>query len=106
MATFRIHRMKAHVRLGFRFAPHISGVTQLKPRDYEEGGEVEGSSFYDVWSLLRGTERALEVGDVLETPEGAVRICKYVGFEEARWVLPEAKPAPAEQPAEAAPAGA
>lgn len=99
MPVFRIRRMKIHVRQSFRYAPHISGVTQLKPRDYEEGGEVEGASFYDVWASLRGTERALDVGDVLETPEGSVRICKYVGFEEARWVLPEGKPDPAEQPA-------
>lgn len=106
MQAFRIHRMKAHVRQSFRFAPHTGGVTQIKPRDYEEGGEVEGASFYDVWTLLRGTERALDVGDVLETPGGMVRICKYVGFEEARWVLPEAAPATAERPAAATPAGA
>lgn len=106
MAAFRIHRLKAHLRQAFRSAPHLGGISQLKPRDYEEGGEVEGSSFYDAWTLLRGTERALDVGDVLETPEGTVRICKYVGFEEALWVLPEAKPEPAEQPAGPAPAGA
>jgi len=25
------------------------------------------------------------------TPAGHLRICKYVGFEEARWVIPEVK---------------
>jgi len=92
MAIFRIHRMKPHARQSFRFAPHTSGISSLKPRDYEPAGETEGDSFYDVWTRLRGTGQALEVGDVLEDPEGRVRICKYVGFEEARWVLPEVKP--------------
>jgi hypothetical protein len=95
MPSFRIHRMKPHVRQNFRWAPHTSGVSQLKPRDYEEAGEFEGESFYDVWTRLRGGEEALDVGDVLEIPGGEVRICKYVGFEEARWVLPDAKEEPA-----------
>lgn len=106
MASFRIHRMKAHVRQGFRIAPHTGGVTLIKPRDYEPGGEAEGDTFYDVWTRLRGGECPLEVGDVLETGTGKARICKYVGFEEARWVLPEAKPEPAETSAAPVPAGA
>lgn len=81
--------MKPHVRQNFRWAPHTSGVTALKPRDYEPAGEVEAAGWYDVWTQLRGTEGALDVGDVLESADGQVRICKYVGFEEARWVLPE-----------------
>jgi hypothetical protein len=32
------------------------------------------------------------VGDILETEDGQLRICKYVGFEPAQWVLPEPKP--------------
>lgn len=106
MAIFRIHRMKPHVRQHFRSAPHTSGGATLKPRDYEPAGEAEGASFYDVWFQLRGTERALEVGDVLESAGGETRICKYVGFEEARWALPEAKAEPGQAPAETAPAGA
>jgi hypothetical protein len=39
--------------------------------------------------LLRDSERSVSVGDVLETPSGQLRICKYVGFEEARWLVPE-----------------
>lgn len=98
--------MKAHVRQVFRSAPHTGGVTLIKPRDYEPGGETEGGSFYDVWTRLRGSGCPLEVGDVLEVSTGEVRICKYVGFEEARWVLPEAKPEPAETATEPVSAGA
>jgi hypothetical protein len=39
--------------------------------------------------LLRNSERSVGVGDILETPSGQLRICKYVGFEEARWFVPE-----------------
>jgi hypothetical protein len=83
--------MKESMRQQFRWAPHTSGVTSIKPRDFEAAGEVESHGFYDAWMTLRGTERALEVGDVLEAEGGDLRICKYVGFEEARWVLPEAR---------------
>lgn len=93
MPAFRIHRMKETTRQQFRWAPHTCGVTPLKPRDYEPAGEVSALNFYDAWTGLRGSERALDIGDVLESEAGELRICKYVGFEEARWVLPEVKPA-------------
>ncbi len=34
------------------------------------------------------------MGDLLETEDGQLRICKYVGFEPAQWVLPEPKHQP------------
>jgi len=37
-------------------------------------------------------------GDLLEAENGALRIYKFVGFEEAQWVLPEAKPDAASEP--------
>jgi hypothetical protein len=89
MARFRIHKMKEHVRQNFRWAPHTSGLALLKPRDYEPGGEVEAAGFYGAWMQLRGSASPLEVGDVLESEDGSLRICKYVGFEEARWREPE-----------------
>jgi hypothetical protein len=50
---------------------------------------------------LRDSGDALGVGDLLETEDAQLRICKYVGFEPAQWVLPEpkreAEPASAEQ---------
>lgn len=89
MPLFHIHRMKDTPRQVFRWAPHTSGVSSLKPKDFEPDGKVEAAGAYEVWTLLRGTERALDIGDVLESPSGELRICKYVGFEEARWIVPE-----------------
>ena len=102
MALFRIHKMKEHVRQNFRWAPHSSGLALLRPRDFEPGGEVEATGFYDAWMRLRGTACALEIGDVLESTAGELRICKYVGFEEARWREPE----PEQPPLAASPAAA
>jgi hypothetical protein len=31
------------------------------------------------------------VGDLLETEDSQLRLCKYVGLEPAQWVLPEPK---------------
>ena len=42
-----------------------------------------------------------DVGDLLEGEDGQLRICKYVGFELAQWVVPELKQ-PSEPPAESA----
>jgi hypothetical protein len=51
---------------------------------------------------MRESEEALGVGDLLEGEDGQLRICKYVGFEPAQWVLPEPKqhtePEPVGQP--------
>ena len=91
MPNYRIHRMKDSPRQQFRFGPHVSGVAHIKPRDYQDSGYVEAANEYDAWLLLQNTERALAVGDVLETETGALRICKYVGFEAAEWIVPEVK---------------
>jgi len=90
MATYQIHRLKAHLRQSFRFAPHVSGVSNVKLRDYEVGGTVEAASPYAAFFALKESPEALEVGDILEA-SGALRILKFVGFEEAQWVVPEAK---------------
>lgn len=81
--------MKESPRQSFRWAPHSSGATQAKPRDYEPGQVVEAASAYALWQELRLTGDALQLGDILELPDGQLRIFKYVGFEEAQWVLPE-----------------
>ena len=91
MATYQIHRLRNHLRQHFRYAPHVSGVSDVKPRDYEAKGTVEASSPYAAFFALRETPDALEVGVMLESGD-TLRILKFVGFEEARWVLPEAKP--------------
>ncbi len=93
MPTYRVFRLKESLRQQFRAAPHLSGVDAVKPKDYEEAFRVDASTPYAAWHLLRGSERELGPGDLLETPEGELRILKYIGFEEARWVLPESKTA-------------
>ncbi|HTX33691.1 MAG TPA: hypothetical protein VME43_01670 [Bryobacteraceae bacterium] len=91
MALYRIYRMKDSPRQQFRWAPHVSGCASLKPKDYEQRGQVEALHEYDAWKILREAADPLMVGDLLETEDGRLRVCKYVGFEPAEWVLPEAK---------------
>ncbi len=97
MPVFRIHRMKEAPRESFRWAPHVSGMANVKPKDYEAAAEVEADSEYAAWGVLRASGQPLNVGDLLEASTGDLRICKYVGFEEARWVLPEVKPSEQQQ---------
>ena len=92
MPTYRIHRLKDHLRHPFRIAPHVGGTASVKPRDYEPVGTVEASSPYAAFFALKESAAPLQVGDLLESGDGSLRICKYVGFEEARWVLPEPRP--------------
>ena len=100
MPLFRIFRMKESAQQSFRWAPHTCGVTAVKPKDYQEGGVVEAPGIYQAWHQLRETAEALQLGDILEAADnGELRVCKYVGFEEAKWVLPETKlPADLKQP--------
>jgi hypothetical protein len=81
--------MKDAPRQNFRSAAHVSGVANIKPKDYEAAAQTEAQNEYAAWALLRNTEQPLNVGDLLESETGQLRICKYVGFEEARWFVPE-----------------
>ena len=92
MPAYRIYRLKENQRQHFRWAPHTSGATGVKPKDYAEAGSVEAPTVYAAWSRLRESEQALDVGDLLEVDGGQLYVCKYVGFEEARWIVPEVKP--------------
>ena len=99
MPSYRIFRLKPHLRQSFRTAPHVSGLTQAKPRDYQEEPALrEAQSPYALWAELRDTENPLEVGDILDSG-GDLCIVKYVGFESAHWVQPEPKPAEGEESA-------
>jgi len=102
MPLFRIYRMKDSPRQQFRWAPHVSGCASLKPKDYDQRGEVDAQHEYDAWRLMREAGEPLAVGDLLESEDGRLRICKYVGFEPAQFVIPEpkhhAEPEPAGQP--------
>ena len=92
MPGYRIHRLKDYLRHQFRYGPHVSGQASVKPRDYEPGPRIEALTPYSAYFALRDTETPLEVGDLLESEDGALRIFKFIGFEEALWVVPEGKP--------------
>ncbi len=99
MPCFHIHRLREDRRQQFRWAPHTSGTSAVRPGNYErDASDVEASTVYAAWQTLRGSERPLAVGDLLEAEGGGLRIYKYTGFEEACWVLPEPAPS-AEAPA-------
>ena len=96
MPAYRIHRLKETQRQQFRWAPHTPGVTIVKLKDYEAGPVVEAATPYALWLALRESDKAIAVGDLIEvlgeTPGGELRILKYIGFEEARWYVPEPAP--------------
>ena len=87
MPLFRIHALRDSLRQQFRAVPHVSGCAAVKPKDYELRGQIEALHEYDAWRLLRASEQ-------LEAEDGQLRICKYVGFEPAQWVVPEPRPQP------------
>jgi hypothetical protein len=95
MPLYKIHRMKENHRQQFRWKPHTAGLSHVKPRDYEPGETVEASSEYAAWLRLREAGQPFQVGDILEIEGTSLRIYKYIGFEEARWVVPEQAPPPA-----------
>lgn len=103
MPLYRIHRMKETPRQSFRWAAHTAGTASVKPKDYEVTGEIDAPSVYGAWTALQSADHPLEVGDMLEDPTGALRIFKYVGFEEARWLVPEVKTGLEHTPAAAGP---
>jgi len=62
--------MKDHPRQSFRWQPHTGGITNVKPKDFQEAGAVEAPNAYAVWSALKGTDEPLDVGDVIESDGG------------------------------------
>src|SRR4051794_23327646 len=99
MPLFRIYRMKDSPKQQFKWAPHVSGCASLKLKDYEQRGAMEALHEYDAWRLLRESGDPLGVGDLLEGEDGQLRICKYVGFEPAQWIVPEVKQQSEPEPA-------
>jgi hypothetical protein len=53
MPSYRIHRLKDHLRNQFRSSPHVSGTANVKPRDYEVSGAVASSSPYSAFFQLK-----------------------------------------------------
>ena len=93
MSVYRIYRMKESTRQQFRWAPHTIGATTVKPKDYEPASTVEAATPYAVWMRMTQSAEPLQVGDILESESGELRIYKYVGFEEAQWFVAEVKSA-------------
>jgi hypothetical protein len=92
MPSYRIHHLKDHLRQSFRHAPHVTGAATVKPRDYAPGDTIDAKSPYAAYFELRASATPIEPGDLLESETGELRIFKFIGFEEARWVAPEPKP--------------
>lgn len=96
MPNYRVFRLKDNLRANFRQLPHLSGVVQLKPKDYFEDSAITAAgNRYAAWQTLRLSEEPLEVGDALLEDESKLYIAKFVGLEPAEWVLPESHPASA-----------
>jgi hypothetical protein len=89
MALFRIHRMRPHVKQSFRWAPHVTGLATVKQRDYLPDTEIDAPNEYALWAELKSSEKPLEIGDLVETGS-VLKICKFVGFESAKWAETEA----------------
>jgi len=104
MAAYRIYRMKDQASQQFRWAPHVSGATEVKRKDYDEGSSIEAGNEYAAWQALRASGEPLRVGDLLESPAGDLRICIYVGFDSAQWIVPEIKTGLESAPVAAGPA--
>ena len=100
MPAYQIHRLKETPRQQFRWAPHTPGLTVVKLKDYEPGPVVEAASPYALWLALRESDHGLAVGDLIEETGGELRILKYIGFEEARWYVPEPAPRAMGEPVE------
>jgi hypothetical protein len=98
MPSFKIHRLRDSQFQQFRWAPHTSGASQVRQRDYSEAGQIEAAGLYAAWTALRDSDQPLRIGDILEDEQGKLHICKYVGLEEAQWSLPEAKAGVESQP--------
>jgi hypothetical protein len=81
----------------FRWAPHTGGTAVVKLKDYEVSGEAEAVTPYALWSRMKTQGNDLRPGDVLVTVKedgmpGDLQIFKYIGFEPAKWWMPEPKP--------------
>ena len=89
--------MKDAPREHFRWVAHTGGLAAVKMKDYEAAGEVQAPTSYAAWKILGGENRPLEPGDVLEMltddgEPGELSVLKYIGFEPAKWYVPEPHP--------------
>jgi hypothetical protein len=105
---YRIHRIKQTPGENFRWAAHTGGLAIVKAKDYEGGAEeIEAGTPYAAWKMLGEENRALRPGDVLEIMgsepgPGELQIAKYIGFEPAKWYVPESAANTGSTPTESA----
>ncbi len=102
MSRYRIHRLKDVPRENFRWAAHTSGLAIVKAKDYQLDGEIDAATPYAAWKILAAEGRELRPGDLLERNDaegnpsdlqaGDLQIIKYIGFEPAKWFVPEPQP--------------
>ena len=89
--------MKDTPRENFRWSAHTGGLAIVKPKDYDAAEELEAATPYALWKQLAAAGKGLRPGDVLEMitaegPTAELQIAKYIGFEPAKWYVPEPKP--------------
>ena len=95
MPLYRIHRIKETAAENFRWAAHTGGLAVVKPKDYNPCAEqLDAVTSYAAWKFLAEEKQPLRPGDLLEAlSPGAVTgdllIVKYIGFEPAKWYVPE-----------------
>jgi len=96
MPRYRIHYLKESQREHFRHAAPSPSPLRLKLKDYQPGESIEAPTPYAAWKKMRdeGSGRPIDVGDALESEAGALVVCRYVGFEDAQWFVPEPPPPP------------
>jgi hypothetical protein len=93
---YRIHRLKESSQEHFRWTAHTGGLALVKAKDYLPGEELEAATPYAAWKALGAEQNAIRPGDLLETigpaaEAGNLRICKFIGFEPAQWLVHEPK---------------
>ena len=96
MALYRIFYLRESEIARFRdAAPKEERPCRLKPRRYEESGEIEAESPYEAWQRLQGEEaerrglRPMGVGDALQIGPETLVVCNFWGFDQAEWQLTE-----------------
>jgi hypothetical protein len=92
MPVYRVLYLKEQAAVDrFRSQPPPEGAATIKPKDYEQVGELEAPNEYAAWQALQGDAaaergwRSMGVGDVLEVEGAKPRVCRFVGFDDASW---------------------
>lgn len=98
MPVYRVLYLKDQAAIDrFRSQPPTEAAITVKPKDYEQVGEIDTPSEYAAWQALQGPGaaergwRLMGVGDVLEIAGAKPRVCRFAGFHDAVWWVFERK---------------